>query len=60
MYELRRGSARLVSALFNVQNDDYTINRLANYLNYIPQQLREDIQALSDFMDEQRAKEQEE
>ena len=50
MYELKNGSARLANALLNVQDDDYTINRLAQLLHYLPEQLREDIQAINNYV----------
>ena len=49
MYELIHGSARLTSALENAAAEPAKVEALARLLNYIPDQLREDIQALSDF-----------
>ncbi len=49
MYELRQGTARIVTALHNRKEDPVAIQRIAQALDYIPQQLQEDIQALYDF-----------
>lgn len=49
MYELKQGTARLVSALYNRKDDAPTIQRLAVLLDYLPEQLEEDITALSAF-----------
>ena len=43
MYELENGSKRLVTALKAVQGDDYIIRRIADYLQYRPEQLKEDL-----------------
>lgn len=45
MYELENGSKRLVTALKAVQGDDYIIRRIADHLQYRPEQLKEDIEA---------------
>ena len=49
MYELKAGTARLVSVLYARKDDAATVKRLAAVLNYLPEQLAQDIQALSDF-----------
>ena len=54
MYELKQGTARLVSALYNRKDDAATIQRLAALLDYMPQQLEEDIRALNDFYQQAR------
>ena len=50
MYELKQGTQRLTTALYSIKDEDRSIERLAVLLNYIPSQLREDIQALNDFV----------
>jgi hypothetical protein len=61
MYELRSGSKRIVRALRDVQYDDTVIANLTRILNYVtPDQLREDIRALDDYMDMIQQKEQDE
>lgn len=52
MYELKQGSARLVNALWNRAQDPEAIRKLAEVLYYVPEQLQEDIKALSDFYDQ--------
>lgn len=54
MYELTNGSKRLVNALYSISDNDTAINRIAYYLNYIPAQLKEDIEAINDYMREER------
>lgn len=49
MYELRNGTARLINALDAIKEDSGAIERIAQATNYLPQQLKEDIQALYDF-----------
>ena len=49
MYELKQGTARIVAALYSRKEDPVAIQRIAQATNYLPQQLREDIQALYDF-----------
>lgn len=49
MYELRNGTARLVNALNAIKEDNVAIARIAQATNYLPQQLKEDIQALYNF-----------
>lgn len=49
MYELEAGTARLVRALRNRVEDAATVQRLAAILDYMPDQLKQDIQALDDF-----------
>lgn len=49
MYELKQGSKRIVNALYDRKEDNEVIGRLAAITNYLPSQLREDIQALYDF-----------
>ncbi len=53
MYELYEGSRRLAQAMYAVQNDDCIVNALARLLYYVPEQLREDMQALHDIMNGQ-------
>lgn len=61
MYELRNGSRRIARALRDVQYDDTVIANLTRILNYAtPDQLREDIRALDDYLDVIRQKEQDE
>lgn len=48
MYERIHGTKRLVRALENTDN----INALAAMLRYEPQQLRQDIEALGDYVRE--------
>lgn len=48
MYELNQGTNRIVSALYNRIGDDAAISQIANVTNYLPDQLREDVQALHD------------
>lgn len=50
MYELKNGTMRLLKALDNIQCDNAKIKRLAELLNYYPEQLEQDIQALNDFV----------
>ena len=54
MYELKNGSARLVSALERSKDDDYKIRQIAVLLNYMPDQLKQDIQALTDFYNQDK------
>lgn len=49
MYEFYNGTARLVTALDHTKEDAAVIKMLANALNYYPEQLQQDIQALYDF-----------
>ena len=49
MYELRQGTERIVTALYNRKEDTEAIRRIAGATNYLPRQLQEDIQALYDF-----------
>jgi len=49
MYELRNGTARLINALDAIKEDSGAIEQIAQATNYLPQQLKEDIQALYDF-----------
>lgn len=60
MYEKKNGSARLVAALERAAEDEAALRRMAAALNYLPEQLKEDIQALRDFKSEADAAEQEE
>ncbi len=48
MYEFYNGSTRLVSALQDRKDDSVAIQYIAHALNYSPKQLMQDIQALSD------------
>lgn len=56
MYELRQGTERIITALYSIKNNDEDIKKLSVILNYIPEQLTEDIQALNDFISNQQAK----
>ena len=49
MYELYNGTARLVFALDHTKENAAAIKMLAHVLNYYPEQLQQDIQALYDF-----------
>lgn len=49
MYELKNGSARLATALATIKDDPTAIKMLAHALNYIPEQLEQDIRALYDY-----------
>ena len=49
VYELKQGTARIVSALYNRKDNPAAIQRLAAALDYLPEQLEEDIRALNDF-----------
>lgn len=51
MYEIKNGSARLVSALYRRKEDESFINQIAELLNYMPEQLKQDIDALHDYYD---------
>lgn len=51
MYELKGGTARLVAALSHARNDQERIKRLSDLLNYLPDQLQQDIDAANDFFD---------
>lgn len=51
MYELYNGSTRLVSVLQERKDDSLTIKYIAHVLNYSPEQLVQDIQALSDRLE---------
>lgn len=50
MYELKQGTVRFINAINNIKDDARSIEKLAVILNYIPEQLVEDIQALNDFV----------
>ena len=54
MYELKNGSARLVAALAAHRDDPVAVQYLAKALNYQTDQLRQDIDALVDRMDQLR------
>lgn len=49
MYELKQGASRLIRVLEDYKDDKRVLQYLAHYLNYTPDQLYQDIQALSDF-----------
>lgn len=51
MYELKGGTARLVTALWHIRNDQERIKRLSDLLNYLPDQLQQDIDAANDFFE---------
>lgn len=51
MYELRNGTSRLVRALMVAKYDPTALQMIAKVTNYLPDQLEQDIQALSDFVD---------
>ena len=48
MYELENGSKRLAGAIERRAEDEDFIRKLSDLLNYLPDQLKEDIQALND------------
>ena len=48
MYEKEQGTNRLVAALYHRLNDPAAMQQLAGTLNYLPEQLQQDIQALHD------------
>ena len=50
MYELRQGTERLINAIYSIKDNTDDIKKLSAILNYIPEQLLEDIQALNDFI----------
>lgn len=50
MYELKQGTVRLVSALYRRIEDPAALQRIAAATDYLPQQLKEDIQALHDYV----------
>lgn len=52
MYERTGGTKRLASALYAVKDDNQAITIIAEALRYLPQQLKEDIQAINDYVDE--------
>jgi len=52
MYEKRQGTLRLVNALNSVGEDDTRLNFIASATNYYPEQLKEDIKALYDYVKE--------
>ena len=56
MYELKQGTERIITALYSIKNNAEDIKKLSVILNYIPEQLTEDIQALNDFISNQQAK----
>lgn len=49
MYELKAGTERIVYALKQRKEDPATLKQLAKILNYDPEQLHQDLNALSDF-----------
>lgn len=49
MYELKAGTERIITALICVTDSPYDINRMSAVLNYTSEQLKQDIQALSDY-----------
>lgn len=59
MYEKVAGSKRLAASLSRVEQDDQMLQRLARELHYLPDQLRQDIQAIRDLADEQTQEEKE-
>lgn len=59
MYELKQGTARLVSALYRRREDKFDLAFLATTLNYVPEQLKEDIEALHDFFEQQEREDSE-
>lgn len=52
MYELENGSKRLAGALERAASDPAQLNRLAKLLNYMPEQLQQDIKAINDKVKE--------
>ena len=59
MYELKQGTARLVSALYRRREDKFDLAYLATALNYVPEQLKEDIEALHDYFEQQEREDSE-
>ena len=59
MYELKQGTARLISALYRRREDKFDLAYLACALNYIPEQLKEDIEALHDYFEQQESEDSE-
>lgn len=54
MYEYRQGTARIVNALDDIRADGASLQRLAQLLHYLPEQLEEDLTALNDFWQNNR------
>lgn len=52
MYELKGGTKRLARALLDIAAEEPKIKQLAYYLNYQPEQLKQDIAALNDYIRE--------
>lgn len=52
MYERVNGTARITNALRSILGDPRALSVLAKELRYVPEQLSEDIKALSDTIDE--------
>ena len=52
MYELKNGSARLINAIYNRNDNPGFIQNLARQLDYIPSQLQQDVQALNDYYEQ--------
>lgn len=50
MYEKKQGAHRLTMALYRRAEDSDTVQRLAILLNYTPEQLKQDIHALHDYV----------
>lgn len=48
MYEKEQGANRLMVTLYHLKDDSAAMKQLAGTLNYVPEQLRQDIQALHD------------
>ena len=54
MYERKNGTKRLVSALYALMSDEQKLAQMADILYYVPDQLKEDIQALNDFTNDNK------
>lgn len=54
MYEYKQGTARIVNALDDIRADAASLQRLAQLLHYLPEQLEEDLTALNDFWQNNR------
>lgn len=49
MYERENGSKRIIKALYDRKENESVIKSIAYALDYLPEQLKEDIQALYDI-----------
>ena len=57
MTRTQENAHRLAAALDRHAADPRTVERLAQLLNYLPEQLREDIAALAALLEDQRPQE---